>query len=244
MTDTASQLAAFLKSKGLSSVAIEGILGNVQVESGFNPAAYNANEGAIGFAQWERGRRTALDAYAASRGTSETDPVTQENFLWSEATGPYAGTLAQLQAATDPAQAAAIWDQGYEGSSGSTRGQREAAAQNFAANGITGGPATTQVPGGATSAPVSSTGTQTIGFLTGGVQPASWSSLLPWNWGKDLSSAQAGLVQSVTSLTVKVAFIGGGLGLVLLGAYRAAAPARDAVEEKAGQAAQVAAVAA
>jgi hypothetical protein len=88
------------------------------------------------------------------------------------------------------------------------------------------------VPGGATAAPVGGPSIQTIGQITGGVQPASWSNLLPWNWGKDLSAAQAGLVQSVTSFTLKLAFIGGGVGLVLLGAYRAAAPARDAINQQ------------
>ncbi|HEY2041166.1 MAG TPA: hypothetical protein VGH11_00725 [Jatrophihabitans sp.] len=127
--------------------------------------------------------------------------------------------------------------------------QKDWASMAAEADALYGAGAGVQVPGGATSAPVSGGASiQTIGQITGGVQPASWSNLLPWNWGKDLSAAQAGLVQSVTSFTLKLAFIGGGVGLVLLGAYRAAAPAREAVgqkaEQQAGQVAQVAKVAA
>lgn len=75
----------FLTTKGgLTPEQAYGVMGNLQVESSLNPSAYNGNEGAIGIAQWEGGRRAALQAFAASRGTNETDLETQLEFMLHE----------------------------------------------------------------------------------------------------------------------------------------------------------------
>lgn len=141
MADVVSTVAAFFKAKGLPNAAIAAILGNMQVESGFNTSALNGGEGAIGLAQWEGGRRTALQQYASSHGMKETDLNAQLGYMWQELNQSYGGVLQQMKTATDPGQAAAIWDSQYEVSSGSSRGQRVANAQAFAQNGFTGGPA-------------------------------------------------------------------------------------------------------
>jgi hypothetical protein len=125
-------IANFLKSKGASPSTIAAWLGNIQIESGFNPANVNASEGAIGLVQWEGGRRAALQAFARVRGTSESDLGTQLAFLWQEYSSPdYASLRSQLAATNDPAQAASLIDQYYERSSGAARGQRMTAAQQF-----------------------------------------------------------------------------------------------------------------
>ena len=116
-----------LKSVGLSQAAIAGIMGNLYVESGFNPKAYNANEGAIGIAQWEGGRRTALQQFAAAHGTSETDLDTQVAFLLTEA--QQRGNLAGVEASTDAGSAAAYWDKNFEVSAGTSRQERVSIAQ-------------------------------------------------------------------------------------------------------------------
>jgi hypothetical protein len=125
-------ILAFLRGKGLTPAQAAGVAGNLQVESGFNPAAHNDREGAIGLAQWEGGRRTALDNYAASTGGPETDLTTQLNFLWQELNTSQKGAFQKLLATSDAASAAAVFDQYYERSSGAARSTRIADAQAIA----------------------------------------------------------------------------------------------------------------
>lgn len=122
------QITAFLTGKGLTAAQAAGVAGNLQIESGFNPAAYNAREGAIGLAQWEGPRRPALQRFAASRGKPETDLGVQLDFLWSELTGSERTALAALQQTTTAAEAAAVFDQKFERSAGTSRQQRISAA--------------------------------------------------------------------------------------------------------------------
>lgn len=134
-----STIVSFLESKGLSKNAIAGVLGNLNVESGLNPSASNPNEGAIGIAQWEdgksgsAGRRSALRRYAAAHGTTETDLNAQLGFLWQEM--EQRGTVAELQRASSPGEAAALFDQHFEVSSGAARTQRVQGANQYAASG-------------------------------------------------------------------------------------------------------------
>jgi len=131
-----SDLLAFLKGKGLTAAQAAGVAGNVQIESAFNPKAFNEKEGAIGFAQWEGGRRTALQRFAASLGRSETDPDAQRQFMWHELTGSESSALAALKATSTPAEAAAVFDQKYERSSGGARKARIDAANAIASGGV------------------------------------------------------------------------------------------------------------
>lgn len=126
-------ILAFLEGKGLTPAQAAGVAGNLQVESNFNPAAYNPNEHAVGIAQWEGGREQNLRQYAVATGSSETDLSTQLGFLWSELNGPESSALAALQQTSDPGSAAAAFDQYYERSSGSSRSTRVADAQAIAA---------------------------------------------------------------------------------------------------------------
>ena len=135
-------IVSWLKAKGLSTPAIAAILGNMQIESGFDTGRENTREGAIGLIQWEGSRRAQLQQYAAAHGTTEVDVKAQLGYMWQELTGSYHNVLTQLQNATDAGQAAAIFDQQYEVSSGAARNQRIAAAQTFAANGLKGGSST------------------------------------------------------------------------------------------------------
>lgn len=127
----AAIIGNFLESKGLRPAAVAGIVGNFQIESGLSPTSYNANENAIGIAQWEGGRRARLQAFAQSQGTSETDLTTQLNFFWQELNGSYPTVLNALRLTNDPAQAATIVDSQYEISSGAARQQRISAAQSY-----------------------------------------------------------------------------------------------------------------
>lgn len=122
-----ASIAQFFQSKGLNANAVSGILGNWQIESQFDPTAYNSNEQAIGFAQWERERRTRLQDYARQTGSTETNPVTQLNFAWSEIESR--NLVTSLNNAGSPENAAAIFDAQFEGSDGKSRTQRETAAK-------------------------------------------------------------------------------------------------------------------
>ncbi|MEU4344870.1 phage tail tip lysozyme [Nocardia sp. NPDC023852] len=79
----AEQIYRYLRDKyGLTHNEATAILGNMQTESSFNTAAYNAGEGAIGLIQWEGGRDDALRAFAGSR---VGDWKAQVDFMMHEA---------------------------------------------------------------------------------------------------------------------------------------------------------------
>jgi hypothetical protein len=127
-----TDLLTFLKGKGLTAAQAAGVAGNFVVESKLDPKAYNPKEGAIGFAQWEGSRRSSLQRFAAQMGRPETDPDAQRQFLWHELTGSESSALAALKATSTPAQAAAVFDQKYERSSGGSRQLRIAIADKIA----------------------------------------------------------------------------------------------------------------
>ena len=175
---------------GLSPRQAAGVLGNAQVESGFDPTALNAREGAIGLFQWEKGRRSALDAYASAHHLAETDPAAQIGYLNTELAGPYAQVVADIRGTSDPATAARLWDvgpggvnsgTGFENSSGSTTGERMADAQSIYAQLAAGQPLTA----GATT---SATLTGSAGGSSG-AQGAFGGPLNPANWGSEFATA-------------------------------------------------------
>ena len=162
MSNLSDALAYLEGTLGLSPAQAAGVAGNLEVESGLDPSAYNAGENAHGIAQWEGGRWTALQQFAAQNGTSATDMDTQLAFLGNELHGSESGALSQLTATNTPADAAAAFDQYYERSSGSSRATRIADA-----NAIAGG----QDPTGGTTSSSSSTssgGGQSVAASVGG----------------------------------------------------------------------------
>lgn len=136
MASVLQTIVQFFESKGMTPTAVAGIVGNFNVESGLRTDANNAGEGAVGLGQWEGGRRTALQQYAAAHGTTESDLNTQLNFAWQEMN--QRGLVQQLNSAGSPSQAADIWDQKFEVSAGTTRGQREQFANQYANSGTLG----------------------------------------------------------------------------------------------------------
>jgi hypothetical protein len=243
-TSNAAQIAAFLRSKGEGPVQIAAIEGNWIIESGLDPTASNPAEGAIGVAQWEKGRRSNLDQYAAAHHGAEQDLATQENFAWAELTGPYRAVLDQINQATDPGVAAAEVDAGYEVSSGSTRQQRIDAARSIYGQLAAGQPLTigSSKNGGSGAAGLTG-GVQTVGdILPGGAAD-------PFNWPTEIlggaASAGAGAVlKAVLPFATKAMFVALGAGLVVLGFYRAAEPARQKLKQTTQQVGQAVAAAA
>lgn len=132
----AGEIYRYLLEKGFTPAQAAGILGNMQVESGFDTGAYNPGEGAIGLCQWEGGRRTALENFAANdpEHRSVTDYKLQVDFMVSELKGSESNAYSHLTSAGSAGAAAAAFDQYYERSSGEARGQRVANANSIASN--------------------------------------------------------------------------------------------------------------
>lgn len=71
----------FLRTKGLNENVTCSIMGNIQMESAFDPNLVEVGTGVgFGLCQWSFGRRVALENYGI-------DLTHQLNFLWSELTG-------------------------------------------------------------------------------------------------------------------------------------------------------------
>lgn len=90
----------FFKSKGLSDIAVAGILGNLMVESGdenltktdsIGDKKLGAKQSAYGLAQWRLDRKTDLKNFASKQGKPMSDFLTQLNFIWEEINGSQRG---------------------------------------------------------------------------------------------------------------------------------------------------------
>jgi len=78
------EVVQMLMQRGLSPVQAAALAGHMSQESGFNPAAYNPQEGAFGLIQHRLDRRDALNNFAGSRGVAPTDLPTQLDFILQE----------------------------------------------------------------------------------------------------------------------------------------------------------------
>jgi hypothetical protein len=192
-------ITAYLTGKGFTPAQVAGIEGNLQVESGLNPGAYNPNEGAIGLAQWEKGRRTNLQRFAAAHGGSEQDLYTQLDFMWSELQGPEHSALTALLGTSTPAEAATVWDQKYERSAGTSRQARIDAANNYA-SGVT-------MPGSGSSTKSSS----------GGGPSALGSLLIPGYGMLDVAAGSDGWAGQALAIGTKILLTGAAVALVIVG---------------------------
>lgn len=126
------QLYTYWSDKTGNPAMAAGIVGNLLQESNGNPNAVNQGEGAHGIAQWRESRHQALQELAAERGTAWNDLDTQNTHLWNELQTTEREAYDALQGVTDPAEAAAIFDQRFERSAGTERGVRQAYAQQIA----------------------------------------------------------------------------------------------------------------
>ncbi|MGV9411204.1 phage tail tip lysozyme [Nocardia sp. NPDC003693] len=131
----AAEIYRYLTTRyGFTPAQAAGILGNMQVESGFDTGAFNPNEGAIGLCQWLGGRRALLEQFAAAQGRPVTDWQVQVDFMMRELQGSESNAYAHIKSAQSPAAAAAVFDRYYERSSGAARGQRMANAVSIASS--------------------------------------------------------------------------------------------------------------
>ena len=76
------QVANFFYEKGVPLVGIAALMGNAQIESGFNPAAKNEYN-CVGLFQFNL-NYDKLEEFAQNRGKPWTDAETQLEFLWDQ----------------------------------------------------------------------------------------------------------------------------------------------------------------
>jgi len=96
---------AYLKSKGLNDVQAAVALGNFKQESGLNPSALNAGEGAFGLYQTRLGRRSGLNSFASGQGMLPSDPRAQMDNMLREMRTTEAGPGSRFLGSTDLASA-------------------------------------------------------------------------------------------------------------------------------------------
>lgn len=114
----------FFKGKGLSDIAVAGIMGNAQQESGFNPTISHSEslQGSpakfIGIFQWDNNRSGdrwgRLVKWARKNNYDPESIDTQLKWTWEELSGPEALSLREIKKAQSPEEAAEIWYSKYE----------------------------------------------------------------------------------------------------------------------------------
>jgi len=106
-------VAKQLKEAGLTRAQIAGVLGNFQLESGFNPRVNEGGKvgapmgrGGYGLAQWTGGRQTNLINFAKQNKMDPGDPNLQAKFLIHELRGPESRAFESLKGAVSPEESA------------------------------------------------------------------------------------------------------------------------------------------
>jgi hypothetical protein len=102
-----------LKGAGYTKAQIAGVLGNFELESGFNPRVNEGGKvgapmgvGGYGFGQWTGGRQTGLVNFAKQQKMDPGDPNLQAKFLLYELEGPEKKAAAYLKEAVSPEESA------------------------------------------------------------------------------------------------------------------------------------------
>jgi hypothetical protein len=193
----AALVAKQLKEAGLTKAQIAGVLGNFQLESGFNPRINEGGKvgapmgrGGYGFAQWTGGRQTNLVNFAKSRKMDPGDPNLQTQFLIHELRGPEKRAFESLKGAVSPEESARRFLTDFERAGiPKTKQRQEAARQIYGKLGFLDAPA----PGAASPTPQPATastpqekgnqlGTSLLQRVMGilpSIMPQRQSSLLP-----------------------------------------------------------------
>lgn len=116
---------SFFRSQGFTEAQAAGIVGNLQAESGanLNPRAVGDGGQAHGIAQWHPDRRANFQR-AFNKPFEQSTFQDQLRFIMWELNNTERNAMSRLRATTTAAQAAAVFDQYYERSSGAHRQRR------------------------------------------------------------------------------------------------------------------------
>jgi lysophospholipase L1-like esterase len=114
VTNPANKIMIFLKNKGLSTSQAAGIIGNLQVESNFDPNAVGDNGTSYGIAQWHKSRFDSLKQWSKKNGLKWNSLDAQLQFLWWELNNSETGALSKLKMTNDPQNAAYVFAKYFE----------------------------------------------------------------------------------------------------------------------------------
>lgn len=117
----------FFVSQGYSPAGAAGIVANLKTESGYKTTAVGDNGQARSLAQWHPDRYNALVKQGFDLNNFGSALAAIDHEMQSD----YPGIYQKMKAATDPAQAAALFDRGFERSSGETTQTRMRDAQTI-----------------------------------------------------------------------------------------------------------------
>ncbi|MFQ3843266.1 phage tail tape measure protein [Staphylococcus pseudoxylosus] len=114
-SSTQGKVWNFLKSKGFSDAQVSGVMGNIEQESRFDPAAEQMKgwNGGKGLAQWDD-RKDKLKAFAQKRGKSWKDLQVQLDFMWEEMMTTENKAYRALKSTSSVTQAARVFQTQYE----------------------------------------------------------------------------------------------------------------------------------
>lgn len=109
-----------LVKRGVPLHVAQGVTARLHGESGLDPGINEisptiaGSRGGFGLAQWTGPRRRQLEAFAAEKGRSVSDPELQLDFLMWENANTESGAWAKVMAAKDPVQAAQLFTTEWE----------------------------------------------------------------------------------------------------------------------------------
>lgn len=131
-------VAKRLQGLGLTRAQIAGVLGNFQLESGFNPRVNEGGKvgapmgvGGFGLAQWTGGRQKALVDYSKKKGLDPGSVEAQADFLAYELQGPEKRAFESLKGAVSPEESARRFLVDFERAGIPKTEQRQKAARSI-----------------------------------------------------------------------------------------------------------------
>jgi len=138
LNPNAAIVANRLKEAGYTKGQIAGVLGNIQLESGFNPRVNEGGvvgapvgKGGFGFVQWTGGRQQNLINFAKQSKMDPGDPNFQASFLLHELRGPEKRADESLRGAVSPEESARRFLVDFERAGISKTKQRQEAARQI-----------------------------------------------------------------------------------------------------------------
>jgi hypothetical protein len=138
LNPNATIVAKRLKEAGYTRGQIAGVLGNIQLESGFNPRVNEGGvvgaplgKGGFGFAQWTGGRQQNLINFAKQKKMDPGDPNLQASFLLHELSGPEKRAAESLRGAVSPEESARRFLVDFERAGVPKTKQRQEAARQL-----------------------------------------------------------------------------------------------------------------
>lgn len=138
LNPNAIAVAQRLQNLGLTRAQIAGVLGNFQLESGFNTRVNEggkvgapAGAGGFGLAQWTGGRQKALLDFSKKKGLDPGSVEAQADFLAYELQGPEKRAFESLKGAVSPEESARRFLVDFERAGIPKTEQRQQAARSI-----------------------------------------------------------------------------------------------------------------